>query len=125
MQIEHRDGLLFTELTIQYKGQSKLIKDIVIDTGASHTLISQDAVDEIDIRATKEDHFITSYGIGGEEHAFIKKIDVIKIGDYWVEDVEIDFTAFRYNINGLLGLDLLLKGRFNIDLLNLVLKRLQ
>lgn len=60
MQIEYREGLLFTEVTIQYKGQSKLIKDIVIDTGASHTLISQDAVDEIDIRATKDDHFITS-----------------------------------------------------------------
>ncbi|WP_020616427.1 retropepsin-like aspartic protease [Paenibacillus daejeonensis] len=125
MQIEYRDGLLFTELTIQYKGQSKFIKDIVIDTGASHTLISQDAVDEIDIRATKEDHFITNYGIGGEEHAFIKRIDLIEIGGYTLKDVEIDFTAFRYNINGLLGLDILLKGNFNIDLLNLELKRLQ
>ncbi|RED66134.1 retropepsin-like aspartic protease [Cohnella lupini] len=126
MQIEFRDGLLFTEVTIQYQGQSKLIKNVVIDTGASHSLISQDAVDDIDIRATKDDHFITSFGIGGEEHAFIKKIDSIEIGDFVVKDLEIDFTSFKYhNINGLLGLDILLEGKFNIDLFNLELKRLQ
>jgi predicted aspartyl protease len=126
MQIEYRDGLLFTEVTIQYNGQSKLINNILIDTGASHTLISQDAVDEIDIRATREDHFITSFGIGGEEHAFIKTIESIEIGDYLIKDVELDFTSFMYlNINGLLGLDILLQGKFNIDLFNLELKRLQ
>jgi len=126
MQIEFREGLLFTEVTIQYKGKSKLIKNVVIDTGASHTLISQDAVDDIDIWATKDDHFITSFGIGGEEHAFIKMIDTIEVGEYLVKDVEIDFTSFKYhNINGLLGLDILLEGKFNIDLYNLELKRLQ
>ncbi|MFB9274466.1 retropepsin-like aspartic protease [Cohnella cellulosilytica] len=126
MQIEFREGLLFTEITVQYKGKKKLIKNIVIDTGASHTLISQDAVDEIEIRATLDDHFITSFGIGGEEYAFIKKIDSIEIGDYLIQNVEIDFTSFKYhNVNGLLGLDILLNGNFNIDLLNLELKRLQ
>lgn len=126
MRIEFREGLLFTELTLQYNGQRKLINNIVIDTGASHTLISQDAVDDIEIRATRDDHFITSFGIGGEEHAFIKTIQFIEIGDYIIKDVELDFTSFKYhNINGLLGLDILLKGKFNIDLFNLELKRLQ
>ncbi|QHT59884.1 clan AA aspartic protease [Paenibacillus lycopersici] len=126
MLIEFREGLLFTEITIQYNGKSKLIKNIVIDTGASHSLISQDAVDDIDIRATKEDHFITSFGIGGEEHAFIKTVQSIEIGDFILKDVELDFTSFKYhNINGLLGLDILLNGKFNIDLFNLELKRLQ
>ena len=126
MRIEFREGLLFTEVTIQYNGQSKLIKNVVIDTGASHTLISQDAVDDIDIRATKDDHFITSFGIGGEEHAFIKRVESIEVGEYLVEDVEIDFSSFKYhNINGLLGLDILHEGKFNIDLYNLELKRLQ
>jgi predicted aspartyl protease len=126
MQIELRDGLLFTEVTIQYNGQCKLIKDIVIDTGASHTLISQDAVEEIEIRATRDDHFITSFGIGGEEHAFIKTVQSIEIGDYLIKDVALDFTSFKYhNINGLLGLDILMKGNFNIDLFNLELKCLQ
>ncbi|MFC5407071.1 retropepsin-like aspartic protease [Cohnella soli] len=126
MKIQFREGLLFTEVTIKYNGHSKLVKDVVIDTGASHTLISQDAVDDIDIRATRDDHFITSFGIGGEEHAFIKTVDSIEVGDYVITDVELDFTSFKYhNINGLLGLDVLLKGKFNIDLFHLELKRLQ
>jgi predicted aspartyl protease len=54
MQIKYRDGLLFTQVRIEFKGQSKVIEDIVIDTGASHTLLSQDAVDELDKRATKK-----------------------------------------------------------------------
>ena len=61
-----------------------------------------------------------------EEHDFIKKIDFIEIGNYGLSEVEIDFTAFKYHsINGLLGLDILLGGQFNIDLLALELKRLQ
>lgn len=38
MKIEYRDGLLFTEVTILFNGQKKTINNIVIDTGASHTL---------------------------------------------------------------------------------------
>lgn len=126
MKIEYREGLLFTEITIKYNGQRKVLKNIVIDTGASHTLISQDAVDEIDIRATRDDHFITSFGIGGEEHAFIKTVDSVEIGDYLLKGIELDFTSFKHHtIDGLLGLDILLKGKFNIDLFNLELQRLQ
>jgi len=126
MKIEFREGLLLTELKITFNGRSKIVKNIVIDTGASHTLISQDEVDELGIRVTKDDHFITSFGIGGEEHAFIKTVHSIEIGDYSLKDIELDFTSFKYhNINGLLGLDILMAGKFNIDLYNLELLRLQ
>ncbi|TBL74679.1 retropepsin-like aspartic protease [Paenibacillus thalictri] len=126
MKLAYRDGLLFTEITIEFNGRSKQIENIVIDTGASHTLISQEAVDDINIKATKEDHFITSFGIGGEEHAFIKTVESITLGDYLIENVELDFTSFKFhNINGLLGLDILLEGKFIIDLFNLELERLQ
>jgi len=126
MKIEFREGLLFTELTIEYNGQRKVLNNIVIDTGASHTLISQDAVDEIDIRATRNDHFITSFGIGGAEHAFIKTVESIQVGDYLIKDIELDFSSFQHdNIDGLLGLDILLKGNYIIDLYNLELQRLQ
>ncbi|MBB6732369.1 retropepsin-like aspartic protease [Cohnella zeiphila] len=126
MKIEWKDGLLFIEIKITFDGRSKIIKNIVIDTGASHTLISQDEVDELGIRVTGDDHFITSFGIGGEEHAFIRTIDAIEIEDYKIENIELDFTAFRFQgVNGLLGLDVLMAGKFNIDLDNLELLRLQ
>ncbi|MET3846486.1 MULTISPECIES: retropepsin-like aspartic protease [unclassified Paenibacillus] len=126
MKIEYRDGLLFTEVTVHFNGQKKTINNIVIDTGASHSLISQDEVDDIGIRVTLEDDIITSYGIGGKEHAFTKKIEAIQVGEYTLRNIQLDFTSFRYHtINGLLGLDILINGKFNIDLDKLELLRLQ
>ncbi|ANS75283.1 aspartyl protease [Paenibacillus yonginensis] len=125
MQIEYRDGLLFTSIKIRFKGREKQIENIVIDTGASHTLISQDEVDDIGIRVSMEDEIITSYGIGGKEHAFVKKVDSIELGEYKLEDPSIDFTSFPYgSINGLLGLDVLLTGKFIINLNQLELRSL-
>ncbi|KAA8747012.1 retropepsin-like aspartic protease [Paenibacillus sp. FSL R5-0623] len=117
MNIEYRDGLLFTEITVHFNKQKKVISNIVIDTGASHSLISQDEVDEIGIQVSMDDEIITSYGIGGKEHSFSKRIEEIQVGDFILKDVYIDFTSFKYhNINGLLGLDILTEGEFAIDL---------
>ncbi|MDR0271135.1 retropepsin-like aspartic protease [Paenibacillus sp.] len=93
MQIEYRDGLLFTSVKIGFKGREKQIDNIVIDTGASHTLISQDEVDDIGIRVSMEDEIITSYGIGGKEHAFVKKVDSIDLGEYKLEDLEVRLNS--------------------------------
>ncbi|MEK5505570.1 retropepsin-like aspartic protease [Paenibacillus sp. FSL P4-0113] len=124
MKIEFMDGLLFTEITVHFNGEKKVINNIVIDTGASHTLISQDEVDDIGIQVGMDDEIITSYGIGGKEHAFSKRIKGIQVGDFILRDVLIDFTSFKYhNVNGLLGLDILVKGKFNVDLENFKLSR--
>lgn len=75
---------------------------------------------------TYEDDIITSYGIGGKEYAFVKTVQSIELGEYELKDMQLDFTSFKYhNINGLLGLDILMNGKFNIDLYNLELLRLQ
>ena len=117
MNIEYRDGLLFTTIEILYRGKSKLIDNIVVDTGASQTLISQDVVDDIGIKVSGDDEVVTSYGIGGKEHAFVKIIDKVKLGEFYLDNCSLDFTSFQYDdINGLLGLDLLLEAGFTIDL---------
>ncbi|MDQ2087959.1 retropepsin-like aspartic protease [Herbivorax sp. ANBcel31] len=117
MNIEYREGLLFTDIEILYKGKTKIINNIVVDTGASRTLISQDIVDDIGIKVSRDDEVVTSYGIGGKEHAFVKIIDKIKLGEFSLDNCSLDFTSFQYDdINGLLGLDLLLEAGFIIDL---------
>ncbi|MBC8079573.1 MAG: clan AA aspartic protease [Gorillibacterium sp.] len=122
MRIEHRDGLLFTSIIIVYQGQTKQIDNIVIDTGASHTLISQDIVDDIGIRVSLDDDVVASFGIGGKEHAFVKIIDGIQVGDYKFSNISLDFTAIPYtDINGLLGLDILMNAGFVIDLKELIM----
>jgi hypothetical protein len=72
MKIENRGGLLFTSVEIIYKGKTKVVENVVIDTGASQSLISQDSVSEIGIKVESEDEIVTTYGIGGKEHAFVK-----------------------------------------------------
>lgn len=117
MNIEYRDGLVFTKLELTYNGRVKTIDNIVLDTGATKSLISQEVVNDIDIRVSKEDEIVMSYGIGGKEPAFIKQIDKIVVGDYIQKNVSLDFSRIDYeDINGLLGLDLLMKGKFIIDL---------
>lgn len=46
------------------------------------------------------------------------------MGDFTVEEVEVDFNDFGYeDINGLLGLDLLMRAGFIIDIQNLQMGR--
>ncbi|WP_088104837.1 hypothetical protein [Halalkalibacter urbisdiaboli] len=64
-----------------------------------------------------QDRIVTNYGIGGKEHVFRKRVDLIQIGEFTAKEVELDFNNFGYDdINGLLGLDLVMKAGYIIDL---------
>lgn len=54
MQIRLEDGLLVTSIHITINGASKTIHNIIIDTGAAHSLLSSDAVDDMNIRYVKQ-----------------------------------------------------------------------
>ena len=124
MIMEFRDGLLFTEIEIKHNNKTKILDNIVVDTGATKTLISQEAVNDIGIRVSRDDKIITSYGIGGKGHAFVKNVDYINLGDFQFENYTLDFSKIEYkDINGLLGLDLLIEADFIIDLQKLNLYR--
>lgn len=125
MNIRYEHGLLFIDVEIGYKGKSTIIKDVVIDTGASHTVISPDVVSNIGITAHPTDKFITMYGIGGEHYAYRKEIDSISICGSRLENKHIDFGLIDEDgsINGLIGLDVLMELGICIDLKELKLKR--
>ncbi|QKY68327.1 retropepsin-like aspartic protease [Lentibacillus sp. CBA3610] len=124
MEIKYKHGLLLVDMTLGYNGKNKVIKNLVVDTGAARTLISQNAVDDIGMQVDLHDKIVTYYGIGGKEYAFRKNVDSIQISDYTIENIEVDFNDFGYeDINGLLGLDLLMQAGFTIDLLQLEMNR--
>jgi predicted aspartyl protease len=116
---------LYVALEVIYKGKRKIINDVILDTGAAHTIISPDAVIELGVEPEGEDEFITMYGIGGEQYAYRKQIEGIKLCGYEIKDLKIDFGLIdeRGKINGLLGLDILLGLNVNINLKELVLTR--
>lgn len=122
MKIKYKHGLLLVDMNIVFNGKKKTIENMVLDTGAARTLISQNVVEDIGIHVDLNDTVVTYFGIGGKEHAYRKRIDQIIVGDFNFEHVEVDFNNFGYeDINGLLGLDLLMKAEFVIDLRHLQL----
>ena len=123
MKIVYKKGLLYTSLEVTYKGKRKIVNDIIIDTGAAHTIISPDAVTELAVEPEGEDEFVTMYGIGGEQYAYRKCIDAIKLCDHEIKNIKVDFGLIDDygKINGLLGLDILLNLKVNINLKDLML----
>lgn len=120
MKIKYKYGLLLIDIRLTFKGKSVVIENMVVDTGAARTLISQNVVEEIGLGVDSQDRIVTYYGIGGKEHAFRKRVDQIQVGDFTVNEVELDFNDFGYDdINGLLGLDLLMEAGYIIDLAQL------
>jgi hypothetical protein len=119
MKIELIDHLLQTSMTVNYKGNSIKIDNLVIDTGAEHSLLSSDTVSQIGITFQNGDKLVRSFGIGGDEYSFRKRIDQIQLGTLILNDISIDFGIFHEDIdhiNGLIGLDILKSGEMIIDL---------
>ena len=125
MKVEFRDGLIFTSMQITFRGISKDIDNIVIDTGAAESIISPDVVEDIGIFAEPHDSVNSFYGVGGSLHNFFSKsIETAMLGDVSIGEIKMDFGVIdpRGRINGLLGLDLLMKVGAIIDLNEMSLK---
>ena len=124
MKMEFREGLLFTSVQISFRGNTKVVQNIVVDTGAAESIISPDVVEDIGIFAEPEDSVNSFYGVGGSLHNFFsKKIDEIELGLLCLNDIKMDFGVIdpKGDINGLLGLDLLMKVGAVINLKDLTL----
>lgn len=116
------DGqLIYTSLKLTYKGRTKIIDKLVVDTGAAKSFISVDAVYDIDLSFEDDDYITTVFGIGGPDNSFQKILDCVEFGSRKFENYKIDFGGFHgiYDINGLIGLDLLKDAGVIIDLKNI------
>lgn len=98
--------------------QRTLVNNRVIDTGAAHSLLSSDIVSGIGIKFENGDKLVRSFGIGGDEYSFRKRINQVQLGNFVMKDISIDFGIFHEvsHINGLVGLDILKNGEMIIDL---------
>lgn len=117
------DGLLLTDIVLTFKGQSLFLKRVLVDTGSGSTIVSTDLAETIGIVAEENDMIYRISGVGGSEFVYSKRIDSIRIGEKEVLDFPIEFGAMNYGfeLNGIIGLDLLqqIKAIINIDHLTL------
>jgi|SRR5699024_1088463 len=121
MKISFDGQLVTTTMVITFRGKSIRIDDIIIDTGASHTILSPDVLESIGVKYEEGDAIYEAYGIGGTVPFYTKVLDEIKINTFKVENFEIDVGVLPKDHKGLLGLDILKSYSFVIDLKNLEL----
>jgi hypothetical protein len=103
MNIVLIDNLLQTSIIIIYKGLALTIDYLVIDTGAAHSLLSSDIVSQIGIKFHNGDRLVRSFGIGGDEYSFRKRIDEIQLGSLVLDNINIDFGVFHEDIDHING----------------------
>ena len=123
-KIEYRDGLIYTSIELINQNSIVIVDNVIIDTGAFHTIIATDFLDELGAEFSNEDKLIEATGYGGAtSYAVRKKIDGIVCNEIKINNFKIDFGEIDPNerINGLLGLDFLMKSELVIDLGNLVM----
>ena len=124
MDFKLKGNLPFTQIKISHQGNEIELLDILIDTGSSSTILSIDALNLLHIIPEPSDtlHFIR--GVGGTEVVFARTIDVVAIAEKSISDfkVEIGEMNYGFEINGILGMDYLLRTKATIDLENLKLR---
>lgn len=103
---------------IGYQGAEIDIPDVVVDTGSGSTLIATEFAAQAGILPLPQDKLRNVHGVGGIEAVFIRQVDHMRVGDYALEGFEIDVGSMDYGfaINGLLGMNFLLRSGAVIDL---------
>jgi len=122
--INVRYGLPFINTIICY-GENKLeLKNVLVDTGSAGTIFSVDRLSEIGIIPEPNDPIKHVRGVGGTEYVFTKTIDGIIVAGIKVNKTSIQSGAMDYGfeIDGILGMDLLAKLHAIIDFHRLVIK---
>jgi predicted aspartyl protease len=124
LQLELKDGLLYTSVKLTHEGKSIIVKDMIVDTGAFHTIISTDYLEQIDVAFSEDDELVRATGYGGAvSYSVRKKVDSLSCGDIGLSNIKLDFgvVAPDEEFGGLLGLDFLRQAETVLDLKELIL----
>ncbi|GAE33006.1 retropepsin-like aspartic protease [Alkalihalobacillus hemicellulosilyticus] len=117
------EGLLLTDMELTFNGQLLHLRRVLVDTGSGSTIVSTDLAESIGIVAEENDMIYRISGVGGSEFVYSKTVDSVRIGDMQTESFALEIGAMNYgfDLDGIIGLDLLqqLKAIINIDELSL------
>lgn len=111
MQLLLKDNLLFTTITVVYQGSLLDIAYVLVDTGSATTILSVDILAQIYITPLPDDILHTIRGVGGSEVVFTRHLDYLQIGECRLSDFEVEVGGMDYGfeINGILGMDFLIR----------------
>ncbi len=103
---------------VKNDGKHLKMTNILVDTGSAGTIFKTEILEEIGIRQEPSDPLEVIRGVGGSEFVFIKIIEEIEIDGMKVNDFQVEVRAMDYGIemDGIIGLDILMKLGVKIDL---------
>lgn len=118
MSIGVQDGLPYTTVTLWYQGRSLALPNVLVDTGSAGTVFAADAVLVVGLQYEAHAAVYRIRGVGGAEFVFAKQIERLSLGALQVNDVVIEVGAMDYglDLDGILGMDVLLHVGAVIDL---------
>ena len=118
MQFVRKSNLPFVTVSVTHAGQTVTISDVLIDTGSAATILAIDSLAPLGIQPEPNDTLYNIRGVGGSEVVFLRRIDVVTVGNQALNDFEIEVGGMDYGfeINGILGMDYLTTARATISL---------
>ncbi|GAB3060119.1 hypothetical protein GCM10027286_24730 [Virgibacillus ainsalahensis] len=113
------NDLLLADMELTFRGKSLHLQRVLVDTESGSTVISTDLAETIGIVAEENDMIYRISGVGGSEFVYSKTVDLVKIGEMQTTEFALEIGAMNYgfDLDGIIGLDLLqqLKVIINID----------
>lgn len=111
-------GIPFTSISLAHKGNTLKIERVLVDTGSATTIFSADFLERFGVVPDHNDAIHRMAGIGGYEYVIQKRIDGLKLDDMLIKNVDIQLGDMDYGfeINGILGFDILSKMGATINL---------
>jgi len=96
----------------------------LLDPGSASTFFSTDALSAIGLTYEPDDPLHCIHGIGGSDFVFMKRVNQASIGEREVHDfaVEVGGMDYGFQLDGLVGTDLLLAVGAVIDLATLEIR---
>ncbi len=118
MQLLLVHDLPFVSVQIDYRDAMLDIPHILLDTGSATTLLSADIAEKVGITPHPDDRLRNVYGVGGIETVFMRRLDSIQVEGSSLRSFVVDIGGMDYvrDVNGILGMDFLLKTGAVIDL---------
>lgn len=118
MQLTLKDDLPFATVKVVYRGAEIEIADVLVDTGSASTMLAADTVSQIGIVPEPQDTLRVIRGVGGTELVFARQVDRLQVGqrDVALFEIEVGGMDYGFEINGILGMDFLVRTGAIINL---------
>jgi predicted aspartyl protease len=116
-------GLPFIAVILTHKGKSLRFDNFLIDTGSASTIIAAEIAVELGLGPEPMDVIRKIRGVGGTEYVYEKRIDRIQLGTKKLIQfkIQIGDMDYGFDIDGILGMDYLMKSKAVIDLEKMML----